>query len=342
MSFVGNRPVTAGRALALAVLLLAGGAATGSAQPEPAPTLELPLNCRFGENCFIQQYFDHDAGPGAKDFRCGPMSYDGHDGTDLRLPTMSEQQRGVDVIAAAAGVVRGSRDGMEDVSVRIAGPGSVKGRECGNGVVLVHPGGWETQYCHMAKGSVRTRNGQTVTVGTVLGHVGMSGDAEFPHLHLSVRRGTEKIDPFAFGAAPGACSGGKSLWSAQAAAALAYHSPDIVNAGFAPAPVSMDDVESGRAADNKPAVTSPNFIAFVRAIGLRQGDVQILTLRGPGGVTLARTEAPPLESNKAQWLQYIGKKRTSASWPGGPYEAQYEIRRAGAAVLIKRFEIELR
>jgi hypothetical protein len=319
------------------------GAVTGSfAQPEQPLVLELPLNCRFGENCFIQQYFDHDNGSGAKDFRCGPMTYDGHDGTDLRLPSVAEEQKGIEVVAAAAGVVRGTRDGMDDVSVRLAGPESVRGRECGNGVVLVHPGGWETQYCHMAKGSVRVSNGQSVSAGMVLGHAGMSGDAEFPHLHLSVRHGAEKVDPFAWGAAAGACSGGKSLWSEKAAAALVYRSPNILNAGFAPMPVSMDDVESGHAAETKLAVDSPNLLAFVRAIGLRQGDVQTLTVRGPGGVAFARTEVAPLDANKAQWLQFVGKKRTAEMWPRGVYEAQYEVKRDGATALVRRFQIDLK
>ena len=335
------RTVPAGSLRVAAPLVLA--AATASfAQPEQSLTLELPLNCRFGENCFIQQYFDHDSGPGAKDFQCGPMSYDAHDGTDLRLPTLAEQKKGVEVVAAAAGVVRGMRDGMDDVSVRLTGAESVKGRECGNGVVLTHPGGWETQYCHMAKGSVRVRNGQSIAAGAVLGHAGMSGDAEFPHLHFSVRRGAEKVDPFAWGAAPGACSGGKSLWSEKAAAALAYHSPDILNAGFAPMPLTMDDVESGRTADSKPVADSPNLIAFVRAIGLRKGDVQTLALRASGGTTLARVQVPPLDANKAQWLQFVGKKRSGEPWPRGLYEAQYEVKRDGVTALVKQFQIEMR
>jgi murein DD-endopeptidase MepM/ murein hydrolase activator NlpD len=342
MPFLTGLRITLSAPMRFLAPILLGAASVCFAQPEQPLVLEVPLKCRFGENCFIQQYFDHDTGPAAKDFRCGPMTYDGHDGTDLRLPTLAEQQKGVDVLAAAAGTVRGTRDGMDDVNIRLAGAESVKGRECGNGVVLVHPGGWETQYCHMAKGSVRVRNGQSVAAGEVLGRVGMSGDAEFPHLHFAVRRGTEKGDPFAWGATPAACSSGKSLWSEKAAAALAYHSPTVLNTGFAPMPVSMDDVESGRAAGAKLAQDSPNLLAFVRAIGLRQGDVQILTVRGPGGVAFARTEVPPLESNKAQWLQFVGKRRTADSWPRGVYEAQYEVKRDGATALLRRFEMELR
>ena len=330
--------------LKVAVPLVLGATTTISvAQPQAPFTLEVPLACRFGETCFIQQYFDHDPGPGAKDYRCGPMVYDGHDGVDLRVPTMAEQQRGVEVLAAASGVVRGMRDGMNDVSVRVAGEDSVKGRECGNGVAITHPGGWETQYCHMAKGSVRVKIGQVVTTGTVLGLVGMSGNAEFPHLHLAVSHNQVKIDPFAWDSTPGACgSSGHSLWSKDAASALAYHSPDVVNVGFAPGQVSMDDVESGRAAEEHPTADSPMILAYVRAIGMRSGDVQLLTLRGPGGVVLARGETPPLDGNKAQLIYFAGKRRTTLAWPAGEYEAQYEVRRDGATALIKRFDFALR
>ncbi len=66
--------------LKLTVPLVLGAATISVAQLQAPLTLEVPLACRFGETCFIQQYFDHDPGPGAKDYRCGPMVYDGHDG----------------------------------------------------------------------------------------------------------------------------------------------------------------------------------------------------------------------------------------------------------------------
>src|SRR6185312_9237092 len=213
----------AGRALACA---------TAAAQSPPV-SLEFPLRCRLGTECFVQQYFDHDTGPGAKDYSCGRKTYQGHDGTDFRLPSGAAQRAGVEVLAAAAGTVQGARDGMEDADVRIAGQASVKGRECGNGVLLIHADGWQTQYCHMAKGSIRVRSGQTVAAGTVLGLVGESGDAAFPHLHLSVRRDKEKIDPFAFGASQDSCKGGTSLWSVRAQSLLAYRATEVINAGFA-------------------------------------------------------------------------------------------------------------
>ena len=329
-------------ALALALPIAAGVIATSAAPQDKPLTLALPIDCKFGESCFIQQYFDHDPGPGAKDYRCGPMAYDGHDGVDLRVPSMAVQRRGVTVLAAAAGTVRGARDGMNDVSVAVAGPDSVKGRECGNGVVIAHEGGWETQYCHMAKGSVRVRTGQLLAAGAPLGLVGMSGNAEFPHLHFLVRRNTEKIDPFAFGAPPGACGGGTSLWSSAAASALAYHSPELINSGFAAQALTMDDVESGRAAAFSVATGSPRLIAYVRAIGLKGGDVQSLTLRGPRGAVLATAEQPALVRDRAQQLMFVGARLAATAWPAGAYEAEYAVKRDGTPFFSRKFILTLR
>ena len=72
-----------------------------------------------------------------------------------------------------------------------------RGQDCGNGVLVDHGDGWETQYCHMKQGSVRVTSGDAVGAGAVLGQIGQSGMAAFPHLHLSVRHNADKIDPFA-------------------------------------------------------------------------------------------------------------------------------------------------
>lgn len=63
-------------------------------------------------------------------------------------------------------------------------------------MVLVHPGGWETQYCHMAMGSIGVLADEPVRAGQSLGRVGLSGNTQFPHLHFAVREGARKVDPF--------------------------------------------------------------------------------------------------------------------------------------------------
>src|SRR5262249_29150241 len=160
---------TASRVICVAALALAWSAAAATFE------LELPVACEIGKTCFIQNYVDHDAGPGVRDYMCGSMTYDGHDGTDIRVPTTAAQQKGVAAVAAAAGEVLRRRDGMPDVSLRAAPPGWLEGRDCGNGVVLRHADGWETQYCHMAQGSIRVAPGERVAAGQPLGRVGISG-----------------------------------------------------------------------------------------------------------------------------------------------------------------------
>jgi murein DD-endopeptidase MepM/ murein hydrolase activator NlpD len=298
---------------------------------------DLPVACVIGKSCFLQQYFDHDPGPGATDYTCGVKSYDGHDGVDIRLPTQAAMRQGVDVLAAAPGVVKGVRDGMPDADVRLAGAASVKGRECGNGVVIAHEGGWETQYCHMANGSVRAKVGDRVAAGTVLGRIGESGDAAFPHLHFSVRHDGTKLDPFATEAS---CGKGASLWSVKAKAALAYRAPQIINTGFAGAPVSMDQIESGPI--TQPDGQSAALVAYVRAIALKAGDVQELTILAPGGGVLVTQKTAPLDANKAQWMMFGGKKRPPNGFAPGRYTARYQVIRAGKPVLADSFFLDLR
>ena len=125
---------------------------TLTAYPHGTAAFELafPVACTPGEDCYLQNLFDHDPGPGAQDAACGALAYDGHDGTDIALPTLAAQQAGVEVRAAAAGTVQGARDGMEDIPQGRDNAPDVADRECGNGVLISHEDGWETQYCHMA------------------------------------------------------------------------------------------------------------------------------------------------------------------------------------------------
>ena len=76
---------------------------------ERSPLLSLPLDCGSTKPCIIQNYVDRQAGPEARDFMCGALSYDGHKGTDFRIPDLAQMRKGVSVRAAAAGKVIGIR-----------------------------------------------------------------------------------------------------------------------------------------------------------------------------------------------------------------------------------------
>jgi len=179
-----------------------------------------------------------------------------------------------------------------------------------------------------------------VAAGQPLARVGLSGDTEFPHLHLTVRHGTEVVDPFAPApvTAP-ACVAQPSLWAPAAARQLAYKRGAVLNLGFGAALSPMEAVEARTIA--APTAASPAVVAYVRTIGLEAGDVVELSLRGPDGRILATASEPPLDHDKAQWLNQIGRKVPPGGWPRGVYTAEAKVHRSGGVVMTKRWEMRL-
>lgn len=323
-------------ALLAAVALFALGAR--KPRPEPLLRLSLPLACHLGTDCAVQTYVDDDSGAGAHDFLCRGRSYDGHNGTDFRLPSLIRMHEGVAVLASAPGRVLRSRDGVPDISVRERGIAAVADEQCGNGVVIDNGHGWETQYCHLAKNSLRVKPGQRVREGRPLGLVGMSGDTEFPHVHLTVRKDGHVVDPFAYGAAPGSCGGGRMLWRDR----IAYQSGQVLLGGFATRAITMAEAQAyGAGQQPRPTSESPALVAFVQAIGLERGDVQKLTIVGPDARVVVASEAAPLDHDKAQAIVDVGRKRPADGWAPGVYQANYAVRRGGVDVILRTFQITM-
>ncbi|ACL62970.1 M23 family metallopeptidase [Methylobacterium nodulans] len=303
-------------------------------------SLRLPLACEPGHTCFVQHYVDHDPSPGIRDYACGSQTNDGHDGTDFRPPTRAAEAREVGtVLAAASGRVLRTRNDVPDVSVRETGRAAVAGVECGNGLVIAHAGGYETQYCHLARDSLRVRSGDVVAAGQPIGQAGLSGATEFPHLHFTVRQHGKVVDPFAPGATTGACDAEaklvSALWDEVARGRLVYRAGTVLNSGFAGGPVSMDAVEAE--ATEAAGPNADALVAWVRAIGLAPGDVQQLNLTGPDGKVIIERQEPPLVRPRAQSLLYAGKKRPPEGWLPGTYTATFKVMRSGSAAIEHTF-----
>lgn len=326
--------------LSFLILTSLFASAVTAAKADDAISLGLPVRCQPGVDCFFQNYVDNDPTDQARDYRCGGRSYDRHDGTDIRIRNRRIQQQGIEVLAAAPGRVLGGRNDMEDVSIRSAGKAAIAGKECGNGAIIEHDGGWQTQYCHLAKGSVRVRPGDQVKTGQPIGLIGLSGDTEFFHLHFTVRHRGRTVDPFAFGAAENSCGGGRSIWAASLGEQMRYRAGEIIDYGFAGVAPTMELVESGEIEQHPVTSGSEALVAYVRTIGLQAGDQQTLALQDPAGASLAVNNAPALDRDKAQYLLLTGKKRTETQWPAGSYTATYRVIRDGKEVLAKTFSIE--
>ena len=105
-----------------------------------------------------------------------------HDGVDISA------KPGTTVLAATAGTVAVLVASVEDHPLM------------GTTVVIEHEGGYATTYANLqAKPTVEP--GELVTAGQIIGAVGTTASAEAaqsPHLHFSVTRDGEAVDPSAF------------------------------------------------------------------------------------------------------------------------------------------------
>ncbi|HEU4328434.1 MAG TPA: M23 family metallopeptidase [Roseiflexaceae bacterium] len=111
----------------------------------------------------------------------GGVQYDGHDGHDYVFP---DQMVGTHILAAADGVAYART-------------------HRGNGVVILHPDGYETVYWHLDKfarvfhGKINSGGGVAVKAGDLLGSSGSSGFKRgTPHLHFEVRHNGRQVDPY--------------------------------------------------------------------------------------------------------------------------------------------------
>jgi Peptidase family M23 len=322
----------------LALMLLWPVAAV---QAEAPGGLLLPIACEPGADCWIVRYVDHDPGPGARDYACGKLTGDGHKGTDFAIRDLAAMVEGVEVRAAAAGVVDALRDGMPDQPLAEAGRAALGGRSCGNGIRLDHGDGWSTWYCHLRRGSLMVGEGDQVAAGQALALVGLSGETTFPHLHFDLRQGDRAVDPFV-GTAPQSCGpGAQPLWHTDVMAALAYQPVALVAAGIAPAPPEVEDARRGYHDRSALAVTSRVLELWVDAYWVEPGDRVRFAITGPDGApVLAHTVVP--ERGFAHWFQFVGARRPGAAWPAGTYRGEVTLERDGLDAVSLERTVELR
>jgi hypothetical protein len=311
---------------------------------EPAPpVLSVPIACEPRKTCFIQSYVDTIRGPERGDYACGSATQDEHKGTDFRVLSAAVAEKGVAVLAAADGTVKARRDAMPDQLVAEGDKDGIKGRECGNGVVLDHGHGWETQYCHMRRGSVGVDSGQLVRRGQRLGDVGYSGLAQFAHLHFEVRHDGKVIDPFSGRTQNEACDrdtrNAKDQWDEAFDRAFQYANGEIISAVFTNV---MPEVDALERSDHVPAPhrASPQLLFVARFMNLRAKDRVRLEVTGPNGFALTST-TEPLDRDKATYVAYAGKRLSQPMWASGSYNGTVRLIRGQAVVGEARAEVRL-
>ena len=315
-------------ALAAALILFLPAASPTRSGMTPIK-LSSPVDCTLGEDCFIQNYVDMDPGPDAKDFTCGPLAYNNHQGTDFRLRNRAALQRPYSALATAPGKVVQVINNRPDHHFE---EGAYSALDCGNAVMIDHGGGWMSQYCHLAEGSVRVTNGDIVQRGQPIGYIGSSGGTSFPHLHYAIRAFNATIDPF-IGVSPTGCEATESgpLWDDSVGAFYA----DTAILGFG----ATRDFPNLNAMENGGLNTPPNepyapFYVWAHIMGVKSGDTLRFVALAPGDKIVAseRFEVP---EDKTIYSVNIGVEPSDGdfeSWPAGTYEGRFAFYSGGQEI----------
>lgn len=301
-----------------------------------SPRFTLPIGCQLGKDCFIQLYSDRDPGPGESDWGCGRLTYDQHKGTDFAIANKVIMAKGVRVLAAAAGTVLRTRDGVIDRPVTSADDPRVVGQECGNGVVIDHGEGWQSQYCHLRQGSVMVKPGDRITRAAPLGLVGQSGLASFPHVHFELRHQNQIIDPF-MGDRPGnACqTKPQSLWQSP----LTYVPTGWIDGGFSDQVPTLELAEQGILNQAQFSSQATRLVFWVRVFGVLAGDQETLRILRPDSTVYSERQHTISKPSKT-WFSYLGKNNSQSLAPGN-WLGEYTLRRGKQVLVNQRKTISL-
>ena len=166
------------------------------------------------------------------------------------------------------------------------------------------------------------------TAGQQLGLVGMSGEANFPHVHLTVRRAGASIDPFTGGPGGEGCGEpGTPLWAPALLGRLAHDEVPIAVVGLADHLPDRDAIVAGtaraEAAVHRRAGAGrlrPGLRPARGATGWRS------PILGPDGGQVSEAgfdldEAAPRATRAA------GRRRPAAGWAPGTYRVEARVRR---------------
>ena len=283
----------------------------------PPFTLQWPLEHELNEGVYISGYLDVDPTDEFGDFRGSDFSYDGHTGLDMVLPDFAAQDHGVEVRAAASGIVTEVVDGQFDRHTEWLDP-----VPNANFVVIDHGGGWKTQYWHLRRDSVGVSVGDEVEASDYLGLVGSSGFSRAPHLHFMVQHDGQEVETLMDQAA---------FWQS----AIPQHGTEkrLAVAGVSNYDVSSDILE--RPSTNNVLTPGERAVGWAIVAGMSVGNEIEFVWRRPNGSVFA-TDQREFEGAAGR-LPIAWGQRLPEDAPTGTWEIDYRV--DGQTLGTRTFEV---
>ncbi|MFO0877627.1 MAG: peptidoglycan DD-metalloendopeptidase family protein [Gemmataceae bacterium] len=244
----------------------------------------------------INNYVDVDPRTGSRaDFRGGPFQYDGHDAIDVGPATFSDQDRGLPVLAAAAGTVTAVTDGYFDRQ-----PSS--NPQPGNFVTIDHGNGWQTVYYHFAANTIVVKVGDVVTQNQLLGLMGSSGNSTASHLHWSVFYRGANVETFY---APTSYWISPPVYQGDAP-------PTVMRSGISNYDVGPEQGEGASRVTEFPTSQSWNVVYWYHMSNYRPSSQVAITWYRPGGSVYTTFNQTPNFQQPSLWNWSIGTGWKSA------------------------------
>ncbi|WP_191250981.1 M23 family metallopeptidase [Kordiimonas sediminis] len=302
------------------LLLIPVVAMAGCAQPTDAAdiTFDWPLDCTLGETCWIARYVDRGEDKSVADYMCKHRSQDKHRGTDIMVSDTGVLASGVPILAVAPGKILRMRDGVDD------GAPYKKGEDCGNAYVIQHENGYTSQYCHLKNASLSKNIGDTVRAGEQIALMGLSGQTEYPHLHIGIRKNGTLLDPFDGGGYEQACSGSSetSLWRDHPD----YAPFTLLPPKFSVAPEPRENRWAAQAESISPDASA--LILTGRAFGASRGDVWSFRITDPDGKLFAEHQVATEKTQQFR-SQFFGKRAPAGGFKPGIWTGTISLEQDG-------------
>ncbi len=289
-----------------------------------------PIQCKIGEDCFLLNQLEK--------VGCGQLPFSTKDGVMFIAKHDALVRDGIKILASQNGKVKAVRSNVDDQD-----KSTVSIAPCGNGIIVTHANGYETQYCYLHKDTIKLKKGDKVKEGQELGLMGMSGNINYPAMLFTLKRKNKHIDPFTNNHKSEDCvyNHDKSLWNPETIKTMIHSETIITNYGFT---TEEPEIAKARNGDYNTMTIAgnTNIIGyFIDLIGVYEGDLIIIEMLSPDGYKIVSYQKKFVDFNPRAFAHIVYKNQ-SQKLNEGEYKISFKLLRQGSIIIEKQDSLNIR